>query len=47
LVARKIDSISLSPDSVLGVMQRLAEKQLPRMDLNSVPDDHRQSVPSA
>ena len=27
LVARKIDSISLSPDSVLGVMQRLAEKQ--------------------
>ncbi len=39
LVARKIDSISLSPDSVLGVMQRLVEKQKPGMDGPMVADN--------
>jgi len=43
LVSRKIDSISLSPDSVLGVMQRLAAKQ--KSGVNGKPQTGNQHLP--
>ena len=46
LVDRKIDSISLSPDSVLGVMQRLVGNQKPGMDGPMLADDQHLSTTS-
>lgn len=47
LVFRKIDSISLSPDSVLGVMQRLATKQKSSVDGKPQTGNQHLSITSA